>query len=120
MNIDKIYGVTFQPIHDELTSVRDHNMILTVDANDVAVFRSSITVEDLLATQNIGGVYPTTGRAALVNISNLNCTSITCPGNIGGPSSGSRASLVNIANLDLKLYFDHVPRSHYIGANPRG
>ena len=99
VNIDKINGVVFDPVHQELPS-GTINQILTVDSDNVAEFRDSITVVDLLATENIGGVHPTTGRAALVNISNLNCTSITCPGNIGGPSSGSRAALVNIANLN--------------------
>ena len=99
VNIDTINGVVFDPVHQELPS-GTINQILTVDSDNVAEFRDSITVVDLLATENIGGVHPTTGRAALVNISNLNCTSITCPGNIGGPSSGSRAALVNIANLN--------------------
>ena len=60
VNIDKINGVVFDPVHQELPS-GTINQILTVDSDNVAEFRDSITVVDLLATENIGGVAKTGG-----------------------------------------------------------
>ena len=97
VNIDKINGVVFDPVHQELPSGGTFNQILTVDSDNVAEFRDSITVVDLLATQNIGGV-SASSKANLVNINNLNCNSITCPAaTISGVALGA-----NLPNLTIQ------------------